>query len=484
MLFLIRNRIASLLNMHRLMLCLLLTFSQLTAGAMVPSSFADLTEKVKPAVVNIASSSMQKFEKRSMQEGQINDFFDDFFKDFFGSREDTQSMKPYDRPAREVHSLGSGFLISADGYIITNNHVIESADKIEVTLDDKTTYHAQVIGRDKKFDIAVLKIKAASNLPYVTFSDSTQARVGDWVLAIGNPFGLGGTVTAGIISARGRNIRAGVYDDFIQTDASINRGSSGGPLFNMQGDVVGVNTAIYSNDGGSIGIGFAIPSSMVKYSVDQLISHGKVVRGWLGVYAQVVDKEIAESVGLDKPRGALVVKVNPNSPAEKAKLKQGDIILSFDGKNIDEMRSLPKIVAHTNVGKSVDVVVWRNGKEVTLTVKVAELDPGLEDLGEMGSMNIKPLGLTVAKLSDVYRKKYNISEDISGVVILNVTSDSILNNRGIEKGDVLVAIEQKRVETPSQVQDLIAAARKNSNRPIMLLIYTKGVVKYFAIRVK
>ena len=455
---------------------------QFLKAGFVPSGFADLTEQVKPAVVNIASSTQKKIEKQSLEQGEMNDFFDNLFKEFLAPRGHGQG-KTNRGPSREIHSLGSGFLISAEGMIVTNNHVIEGADKIKITLDNKEVYEAKVVGRDTKIDLAVLKIHAKQPLPYVNFADSDKTRVGDWVLAIGNPFGLGGSVTAGIISARGRYIRAGDYDDFLQTDAAINRGNSGGPLFNMSGGVVGINTAIYSPDGGSIGIGFAIPATMAKTSIEQLIKHGKVVRGWLGVYAQVVDKEIAKSVGLQKASGALVIKVNPNSPAEKAGLQQGDVILRFNGHSIDEMRSLPKIVATTQVGKVVNVVVWRNGKELVLQVKIGELNAMQGQLGEQESSKIKILGLTLAPLTNQARKTYNLPEEITGVLVVDVDANSLLAKHDIYKGDVIIAIEQQKVQTPEQVRARIEFARKAGKEWVLMLVHTESGDRFVALKI-
>ena len=346
-----------------------------------PDSFADLAAKLLPAVVNISSTQAAQARAGAPGAGpEIPMFppgspFEQFFKDFLNRNrpggpagEATTSR----RPDRRMQSLGSGFIIDASGLVVTNNHVIDGADEITVTLQDNTSLKAKVLGRDETGDIALLQVKPDKPLPAVQFGDSDTERVGDWVLAIGNPFGLGGTVTAGIVSARGRDIRQGPYDDFIQTDAAINRGNSGGPLFNMDGQVIGMNTAIYSPSGGSIGIGFSIPANMVKAVVAQLKDFGHPRRGWLGVRIQQVTPDIAESLGLKDASGAMVAGVNDGGPADKAKIRNGDIILKFNNQDVKEMRSLPRIVADSEVGKSVPVLLWRDGKEVTVQATLAE----------------------------------------------------------------------------------------------------------------
>ncbi|MEN8195899.1 MAG: Do family serine endopeptidase, partial [Pseudomonadota bacterium] len=335
-----------------------------------PDSFADLVETLQPAVVNVSTTQMmdgggnEGLEFEFPEGSPFRDFFDQFNR-----KRGEQEERP-----RRAQSLGSGFIIAAEGLVVTNNHVIEGADKITVTLVDDTTYDAELVGRDTKTDLALLKIQADREFPFVSWGNSDKMRVGDWVIAIGNPLGLGGTVTAGIVSARQRDIRSGPYDDFLQTDAPINRGNSGGPLFDMNGNVIGINTAIYSQSGGSIGIGFAIPSNLADGVIDQLRNFGTTRRGWLGVQIQQVTDEIAESLGLKDARGALVAGVLDGSPAKAAKMKEGDVILKFDGRNVNESRKLPRIVADTAVGKAVKVVVWRAGDEITVTVTLGELE--------------------------------------------------------------------------------------------------------------
>ena len=339
--------------------------------------------------------------------------FEQFFKDFLNRNRRPGPGRRWRRrhppAARRAQSLGSGFIVDPAGYVVTNNHVIEGADEVSVTLQDNTTLKAEIVGRDESGDIALLKVKSDKPLPTVDFGDSAQSRVGDWVLAIGNPFGLGGTVTAGIVSARGRDIHQGQYDDFIQTDAAINRGNSGGPLFNMDGQVIGINTAIFSPSGGSIGIGFSIPSNMAKNIVAQLKAYGHPRRGWLGVKIQQVTPEIAESLGLKDANGAMVAGVTDGGPAEKAKIRGGDVILKFDGQDVKEMHNLPRIVADAEVGKEVPVVLWRDGKEVTVQTVLAERPADAELAatdagGKPATDSTKPtditgLGLKVAPVS-------------------------------------------------------------------------------------
>src|SRR5579872_1746096 len=349
-----------------------------------PDGFADLAEKLLPAVVNVSTTQTLKPDAKSgdkQNEPEMPQFppgspFEEFFKDFF--KHQGQGQRGGGQPEalpRKATSLGSGFIIDPRGYVVTNNHVIADSDDITVTLHDNTSLKAEVVGRDSKTDIALLKVKSDKPLPASGWGDSDVSRVGDWVLAIGNPFGLGGSVTAGILSARQRDINSGPYDDFLQTDAAINRGNSGGPMFNMDGQVIGINTAIYSPSGGSIGIGFAIPSSLAKPVVAELIGEPdhQVHRGWLGVRIQGVTDEIAESLGLDKARGALVAGVNDHGPAQQAGIQPGDIILSFDGKAVTDVRHLPRLVAETRVDKVVPVTVWRKKQETRLTVKVGRL---------------------------------------------------------------------------------------------------------------
>jgi len=465
-----------------------------------PASFADLAEKLLPSVVNV--SSTQKVEMHDSM-GALPEFpefpegspFKDFFEEFMGRR----FGSPLDNgSAAPAASLGSGFIIDADkGLIITNNHVIRDADEISITLHDDTTVPAEIIGRDEKVDIAVLKIETKTPLTAVTFGDSADMRVGDWIVAIGNPFGLGGTVTSGIISARHRDINSGPYDDYFQTDASINRGNSGGPMFNMAGEVIGINTAIFSPSGGSVGIGFAIKSNQAQPLVKQLVEHGRTRRGWLGVRIQTVTDEIAESLSLDEPRGALVAGVTDGGPAQRSKLKMGDIILTFDGKEVSTMRSLPRIVAETPIDKNVMVEYWRDGRKRKTRVKIGELEKAEDDglLGGVADKNINddeeavqdlgqdidPLGLSVTPLNDDIREEYNIDDNIDGVLIIDIDPKSRAAFEGIDIGDVIVEINQKQPDNAKDILDQIRKAKKLRRSSVLLLLNRAGNMRFVAL---
>jgi serine protease Do len=349
---------------------------------------------------------------------------------------------------------------------------------VTVILHDDTNLKAKIIGRDTKTDIALLKVESGKPLPFVKFGDSDKSRVGDWVVAIGNPFGLGGTVTAGIISARARDIQSGPYDDYIQTDASINRGNSGGPMFNMAGEVIGVNTAIFSPSGGSIGIGFAIPSALASPVVDQLLKYGKTRRGWLGVRIQSVTEEIAESLGLQKPRGALVAGVTEQGPAEKAGLEAGDVILRFDGRDIAEMRRLPRVVAETPIDKEVNVTIWRKGKEQTLRAKVGELQeeevasakPEETQKEQAPKGGVSVLGLTLADITGALRSQFKLPNDAKGVVVVDVAPDSPASQKGIRPGELIVEVAQDKVENSNDVKAKIDKARAAKRKSVLLLV--------------
>ncbi|HER25601.1 MAG TPA: Do family serine endopeptidase, partial [Rhodospirillales bacterium] len=400
------------------------------------------------------------------------------------------------RRKRKATSLGSGFIIetrtNGDSYVVTNNHVIQDADEITVILQDNSRLDATVVGRDVKTDLAVLKIKSKRKLPSVKFGDSDKSRVGDWIVAIGNPFGLGGTVTSGIISARGRDIRSGPYDNFLQTDASINRGNSGGPMFNMDGDVIGINSAIYSPSGGSVGIGFAIPSSGAKPIVAQLIKFGEVRRGWLGVHIQAVTEEIAETLGLDKPRGALVASLIKDGPAEKSGVKTGDVILEFNDRKVPEMRKLPRIVAETEIDKPVSLTVWRDGKEVKLKVIVGQMDESeviaaLDDEDAPGKPGgdrmVDPLGVALAEITEPLRAQFKLDKEARGVVVTEVKEDSVAAEKGIRPGDLIVEVSQGEVTTPGQVTEKIDAARKEGRKRILLLIEGQTGLRFVALKI-
>jgi len=438
-----------------------------------PDSFADLAENLLPAVVNI--STTQKVSGRDEELPQF-DFppgspFRDFFEQF--------QRKRREAPQRRGTSLGSGFVIDKTGYIVTNNHVIEGADQITVVMHDERKFEAKLVGRDPKTDLALLKVKTSEDLPSVSFGDSDHARVGDWVLAIGNPLGLGGTVTAGIVSARGRDIRSGPYDDYIQTDAPINRGNSGGPLFNIKGEVIGINTAILSPSGGSIGIGFSIPSQLAIGVIEQLRKYGATKRGWLGVQIQAVTDEIAESLGLKSSKGALVAGVVKESPAEAAGFKTGDVIISFDGREVPESRRLPRMVAETDVGKKVGVIVWRNGKRETLSVQLGELEkvdqaalttPEKSAPAEKGGHQFKELGLSLSPLNPELASRFDLEEDVTGLVVVSVDEDSNASEKGLSPGDIIVEINQEKVRTLKEVQEQVDKAEKAGRRSVLLLV--------------
>ncbi len=468
-----------------------------------PDSFADLAANLLPAVVNI--SSLQAVQaKADRPSGPGNDQFpqgspfEQFFHDFMerhggpNGGQNGGGGSGGDATPRRGTALGSGFIIDPTGYIVTNNHVIEGADEITVTLHDGTSLKAKLIGHDDRTDVAVLKVQSDTPLPAVPFSDSDQARVGDWVLAIGNPFGLGGSVTAGIVSARGRDIRQGPYDDFIQTDAAINKGNSGGPLFNMDGQVIGMNTAIYSPSGGSIGIGFSIPSNMVKQVVAQLRDFGHARRGWLGVQIQQVTPDIADGLGLHPARGAMVASVTDDGPAAKADLHGGDVILKFNGMDVKEMRTLPRVVAETEIGKQVPVVVWRDGKEMTLQASIAELPDDVQKASATPApapapkpadtaMAITGLGMKVAALTADLRTKYSIGADQKGVVVTDVTNNGAAASRGLKAGDVLVEVQQESVASPQDVLDRVEKYRKLSRKTVLMLVQNSDGLRWVPV---
>jgi len=405
-----------------------------------------------------------------------------FFKEFFD-----RQQRPENK-SRRAQSLGSGFIIDDKGYVVTNNHVIQDADEITVVLHDNTRLSAELVGRDAKTDLAVLKVKPSKKIKGIDFGDSTKSRVGDWIVAIGNPFGLGGTVTAGIISARGRNINAGPYDDFIQTDASINRGNSGGPMFNMKGEVIGINTAIFSPTGGSVGIGFAIPASAAEPVIRQLIDNGKVQRGWLGVHIQQVTDEIAENLGLETPSGALVASLIESGPAAEAGIRPGDVILRFDGKEVSKMRDLPKIVADTVVGKQVNIVVWRNSSEKILKVSVGILKEKVNEIARKSSKStskkITSLGLTVSMMTSSLRERFKIPKKAKGLIIVKVEPNGPAEEKGIQRGNVIVEVGQKEVSTPQDAIDLIGQAKKKNRKSVLLLLENANGLRFVAVKFK
>ena len=478
-------------------------------------SFAPLVKKVMPAVVNVSATlkpgasareglnlgngdqdqDQEQDQDQGPDLGPNRTFpqspFDEMLRRFF-----EQQGRPSQRQQRE-HSvaLGSGFIIDPSGYVVTNNHVVENADKVTVTFQDNSEHSAKVIGRDSKTDLALLKIDAPKPLPYVSWGNSDSEQVGDWVLAVGNPFGLGGSVSPGFVSARGRDIHAGPYDDFLQIDASINRGNSGGPTFNLNGEVVGINTAIYSPNGGSVGIGFAIPSSLAKPVIDQLREHGKVDRGWLGVQIQQITPEIAKSLGLPKQEGALVADVTPGGPAAKAGFKQGDVILSFNGHDINKVRDLPIVVAETPVGNDAKIHVWRKSGETDLDAKIAQMpenpqvaqnDRGgnrgnREDSGA-AAQNSSAMGLRLAPLTSEWRQRLHINKEVKGVVVTSVADNSPLADLGLRRGDVIESVNQKPVSSPGEVVSALNNAKNNKGDDnVLILLNRNGVNQYVAL---
>ena len=464
-------------------------FLIMTVGAVAadvaPPDFADLSEELLPAVVNIATAQEVKIPQTTPQFPPGSPF-EEFFKEFF----DQQGKKPLERGAKpRATSLGSGFVISADGYIVTNNHVIAGADEVVVTFSDNVTVEATIVGRDPKTDLAVLKVEPEEPLKHVDWGDSDSARVGNWVIAIGNPFGLGNTVTAGIISARARDINAGPFDDFIQTDASINRGNSGGPLFNLDGLVIGINTAIYSPSGGSVGIGFSVPSNLAKNVIHQLREYGETRRGWLGVRIQTVTDDLAESLNLDQVGGALVASVSPNSPAANAGLVVGDVILSFDGKSVTNMRRLPRIVAETQIEKPVKVEVWREGKLIVLDVIVGRLDEGQARAtgsskpDEPVLAEIAGLGLTVSSLNTEVRKQFNLDADVEGVMVVRVDGTGSAAEKGVRPGDLIIEVAQRKILTPKDLLSTVDLEREKGKNTVLLLVDRQGDLQFVAVRI-
>ncbi len=458
-----------------------------------PESFADLAAQLSPSVVNI--STTQKIEGNRGNQGSPGNPgfqfppgspFEEFFKDFF-ERNRPPGSQP-NRP-RRVTSLGSGFVIDEGGLIVTNNHVIAEADEVSVTFSNGEKLPAKILGKDPKTDLALLKVEPKSPLPAVSWGSSDKARVGDWVVAIGNPFGLGGSVTAGIISARGRDINAGPYDDFIQTDASINRGNSGGPLFNMDGEVIGINTAIFSPSGGSVGIGFAIPASIAQNVIGQLTEFGRTRRGWLGVRIQTVTDEIAESLGLDAASGALVAGVSEGDPAESGGMRQGDVILTFDGKEVTEMRELPRIVAETEIGKEVRVEVWRKNEKVVLGVAIGELEASesttvasADPKAAVEPDTVDTVGMTLSTITDELRKKFDLGDEARGVIVTKVDADGAAAEKGIREGDLIVEVAQEEVKTPGEVLRKVTKVKKSNRKSILLLLERGGDLRFIAVR--
>ncbi len=448
-------------------------------AVIVPSGFSTLIQSVKPAVVNITVEA-ERGNKHNPAMPDLpvpgNPHFKDFLERYF-----KKAPGHGDKSEREfnVRGVGSGFIVSEDGFIVTNSHVIDNAARIQVVLNDGRRLPAKVHGRDPKTDLALLKIDADESLPYVVFGNSDTAQTGDWVVAIGNPFGLGGTATTGIISARGRDINSGPYDDYLQIDAPINRGNSGGPLFDLNGRVIGVNTAIYSPTGANVGIGFAVPATQAKAVIAQLMDHGRVERGWLGVQIQALDDALAESVELPNDKGALVAAVTAASPAQNGGIQVGDVILSFDGREIDEMRDLPRLVADFKPGQEAKVTVWRQGKRHKLKVTIAALKEdtlaSLENPAEPGPR----LGLALAPISDELRRKMAVAEGVQGALVVEVEPGSPAAQQGLRPGDVVVQADRKLVSQPRDLVDIIQAQSVGDR--VLLLINRQGSQRFVTV---
>ncbi len=450
--------------------------SGISQGKGMPGSFSDLVEKLSPSVVNITTSSTVPNRQELNPQLPPGSPFEDLFRDFM-DRE--QNGAP--RRQRRGTALGSGFIISADGYVVTNNHVIENADQIEIEFFDGRLMEATVVGTDPKTDIALLKVKAKDKLKFVRFGDSNKAKVGDWVLAIGNPLGQGFSVSAGIISARGRAL-SGSYDDFIQTDAAINRGNSGGPLFNMDGEVIGVNTAILSPNGGSIGIGFSMSSAVVEKVIDQLTTFGETRRGWLGVRIQDVTEDVAEALGIEKTDGALVTDV-PDGPAKTGGIKSGDVIIEFDGKTIKDTRELVRIVGDSPVGKQVSVKVLRDGKKVSLSVKLGRLEDNIASSqpSRQRTKKVEFAGMTLSNLEREVAEQFGIDRNIKGVVIVDVKAGSVGEEKGLKKGDVIIQINRIKISSTDELYKLNEEAKKANKTSILMLILRNGMRRFIGL---
>ena len=487
-----------------------------SALARGPENIADVAENVIEAVVNISTSQTLDASSRGGGSGgsggsgrngrggggeatpqvppgsPFEDFFEEFFKNRRGPGGQGENNQRPNTP-RRVNSLGSGFVIDSSGIVVTNNHVISEADEVTVVFTDGTRLKAEIVGRDQKTDLAVLRVKPTKPLKAVKFGDSDKVRLGEWVIAIGNPFSLGGSVTAGIVSARNRDINSGPYDNYIQTDAAINRGNSGGPLFNLDGDVIGVNTAIISPSGGSIGIGFAVPAKTVIGVIDQLRQFGETRRGWLGVRIQQVTDDIAESLGLKQTRGALIAGIDDKGPAKPAGIEPGDVVIKFDGKDIKEMRDLPRTVADTPVGKDVEVIIIRKGKEEKKIVKLGRLEDGEKPVQASAKSSTpqdkektvvkKSLGLDLANLNDDLRKKYKIKDSVKGgVVITGVDQNSNAAEKRLSAGDVVVEIAQEAVASADDLQKKVDKLKKDGRKTALLLVANAaGELRFVAL---
>lgn len=461
--------------------------------------FSDLAAKVTPAVVNVAvtmkagaeDGDETRMSDNAQQQQQMEEFMKRFAERFGQPMQPGQPMRPDGKraPSKEkAQAVGTGFIVDAKGTIVTNYHVVGKADSITITMADGTKLPAKMLGGDEKTDLAVLKVESDKPLPYVTFGDAGKVRVGQAVMAVGNPFGLGGTVTTGIVSARGRDIHSGPFDDYIQTDAAINRGNSGGPLFDMDGKVIGINTAIFSPTGGNIGLGFAIPSSLAEPVVAQLKDSGRVERGLLGVQIQPMSKEIADSLSLNSEKGALVAMVQPDSPALAAGVKSGDVIVSVDGKKIESVKELTRMISAIKPGTSVKLGVWRDGKDMSLTAKVGDQKEESAIIkakadgksGEAAKAQPLSYGVSLAPLSPEARKQLGLDGEMKGVVVATVEPGSPADDQGLKAGDVLQQVGKDAVDSPKSAVEKLTEAKK-TGKPVLMKVYREGMTRFVAI---
>ena len=454
------------------------------------SDFVELAPRLIDAVVNITAVIAEAATDGEASQLPPGTPFEDFFGDFFGNREGDEDQPRLPQPSEQPGTaVGSGFIIDAQGYIVTNHHVVENATSVTVTLHNETEYEAEIVGLDQRTDLALLKIEAGDALPSVQWGDSRQSRIGEPVLAIGNPFGLGGTVTSGIISALARDLGIGPYDEFMQTDASINRGNSGGPVFNTRGEVIGVATAIFSPSGGNIGIGFATPSAVARSVVEDLREKGEVSRGWIGVAIQPVNEELASGLGLESPRGVLVADVTAGAPAETAGIEVGDVLLEFAGQTIDERVRLPRLVADTEIGSKVPVKIWRGGSE-----EIVELTVGDLSAAPAGEPEVKPsqpdgtdaeggLGLQLSPIEPGMRERLGLEESAAGVLVAGVDPDSVAAERGLRTGDVILRVGREEVAAPADVVKAVKAAQQRGEDTVLMLIERQGASRFVALPV-
>lgn len=439
-------------------------------AAPMPRSFSDVVERVSPAVVSVRVSGAEvRGGAPKTPEFRMPEPFRRFFGDEFFRRFEFDGPRREFGPGRRGPAMGSGFVIDADGHVVTNEHVVASGNRIEISMTDGRTFEAKVVGRDPKTDLALLKIDGGGSLPHVAFGRSDDVKVGDWVLAIGSPFGLGNTVTTGIVSARGRDIGSGPYDDFLQIDAPINRGNSGGPSFNLRGEVIGVNTAIVSPTGVSAGIGFAVPSDLASEVIAQLRTAGKVARGWLGVHVQEVTRDLADGLGLEAAEGALVAQVETDGPAAEAGLRQGDVIVAVDGERIESMRELPRLIARLPAGAEARLSVIRAGSEIERSVRIGALPGGGETVAAAAGER-SDLGMTLAALDDESRARFGVAPEVDGVVVTAVAPEGVAGRRGLRPGDVILKVQGRDVRTPADVDAEIRRAADERRKSLLALI--------------